>query len=262
MPFELAKGDSEILRLANEYGFINGRLYQAQTGRSLYTSSRRLRALRALGYLQRVRPGEDSNTVFRRDPYEHYLTKKGEAFLKEVFGIEAYGREDVRAGNVTHDLKLREFHLALKDITYWAQFQGQLMDKFQFSGKSEYVNPDALFYMNHPYFVEMENSLTTKTKKGKKLNERMDKCRRYAQYYVSGAFQRRYGHKGWDDFHVLFIMPTAEKAYNFLTDLSKQPFGTRKFMVTTQEFALKGPLQPIWFTPKDFTEGVKHSIGE
>lgn len=256
----LSPGDVDILRNLADYCHLQSDHLRELLGRSEPVIRRRLRALRALGYAKDIEP-PDERYGYRL----WFLTRKGlDLALERGWLQRRLWAEDNRSNkNFRHELLLTEFHLAMKrafaERLTWKQ--RDLYDRWA-EGKFDRVNPDALFAITdgereHWFFLELENSRQTKYRD--KESNLLQKGRSYVGYYDSGGFQKKWG---IDNFRVMLILPTPEKAKNICAKYREVGAGLERarFWITSQSemLAVNGS---IFITPKDF-EDKRYSFAD
>jgi len=249
--YRFADGDREILGWFIKLGYLTADDLHYLVGRHKRQVWHRLQVLRFLGYLryERRHPKNEFVKVY-------FLTQKGcdKAHELGLAPKEIRAVEDKRFSNIPHDLLISELLISLirleregtiRDLHYSRQFR-ELYHRWG-EGQEDRVNPDCYFWFEREgkypfFFVEIERN----------DKERFDKLERYAAYPLKD-FETKHGA---DNFFVLTLLPSTEKALN----LAKQLANAKNYRLQTRKF-WTGEFSQIqrltakeFFTPKD--EGV------
>jgi hypothetical protein len=260
MPQRVSKSDHDILKFAASFVNLRTSDICELTGRSLRRVQRRMRKLRldengglGLFYDDLRNPANPFEKV-------HRLTQKGwdEAQRRGLIDQDVNANREKSEGQLEHDLVLTDFHKALHKVfggkLHWSQLYA---DRYKRWGKKthEYINSDAFFYIEKDdgkyaaFFVEVENQ--------KGVEEPLRKMRAYAEF-AEGGYQELTGH---DDFRVIFLKPTEAMCTNVLMFASgEKDVNTRRFWFADYEKANRYSAAEIWRTPRDFSDGKKHSL--
>jgi hypothetical protein len=270
--FYFKETDEAIIRWFAEYHYLQPAHVQLLSGRHLIAVRRRLRQLREQELLAR--------TALPFAPYVYYLSGKGITLARELGFADDQARynPEKSAAFLPHDLFLTTFHLALHLATeataglhliFWEQRRAALQDGVR-AGYDRYsVNPDALFFLKDDaksenqnttyFFLEYERSRPNGHKQGE--SNFIRKMRGLYEYHRTGGDAKRWG---IPNFYVLTVTPTRERALNFCQAMNEHELGFKRFWFTDEtHVSLNRPpeiLEKIFFTPKDFAEGILYSL--
>jgi hypothetical protein len=219
--------------------------------------------LQKKGWIDSVDPGRD-NLDLPDQWHIHFCTEEGARKIGKAGGVK-------RATRVLaeHDYAASRFLFAIRDVVEDSiAYDSAIEHTFSFNGERHNFKPDKFFTVpsgdhTNAFFLEWERSLNDGTHNGDPHPRRVMKLLRALYYSKSGEFERRYEYLGLSDFYLLMVLPTYEKTYNLLTaceESKKDGLCNRKFWFTDRASLERDPKGRIWQTPKDFRDGVKHSI--
>lgn len=138
------------------------------------------------------------------------------------------------------------------------------------SGYDRYsVNPDALFFLKDDakpedqnttyFFLEYERSRPSGHEQGE--SNFIRKMRGFYEYHRTGGDAKRWG---IPNFYVFTVTPTQERARNLCQSMKERELPFKRFWFTdASHVSLERPaqiLKKIFFTPKDFDQGVSYSL--
>jgi len=273
--------DAELLERLVEYRYLQPGDFQKLTGRNIISLRRRLRQLTQRGYLDRLTlPMErDAPVGSPPDAFVYQLTPRGANKANEL----GYADEDYRATReksnllLPHDLLITRFHLTLElasrgaplELIAWEQRRSVLLDSADNGMGRSSVNPDALFGLKHAdkpdgqntmyFFLEMVRSRESEYERQQSYF--MRKMEAFIAYHRQGKHTARYG---ISNFRVITVTPTKQRALNLCRKLAEAGLASARFWFT--DIASVCPDEPmrilgnVFFTPKDFHEGVLCSL--
>lgn len=251
-----SRADLPLYKLFAKYQYLTVEMAAKLLPRDIGATQRRLLALYRAARLGRVSPSEDRNmSVIGTPPFVYFLDKKGGTiaadlgYLPEPRWIDSKSRM-----TIGHDLEITKYHLALENALQavsepleWAQWRGELLDRFRLGAEEVSIIPDAYFrFHNQSYFLEIVKAKESEYKNGESNIERKVRC--YMAY--PDRFRERYGHK---DFRVIFVLPTQERVARLLGKLEDE-YPYRRFYLTDEASYQRDILGPIYWTPKDFRD--------
>jgi hypothetical protein len=235
-------GDTDIIKQFANYTFLNSEHLTNLTNRPIVSIRRRLRKLHEEGLLQGV------EVPF--EPAVHFLTRKGANIAASLgFQDEPSWVDSKSPLTIEHDVQITKFHLdiaAKLDLIFWEQRRGELQDH---AGELS-VNPDALFgirrgELSYYFFLEVEQGKETDYVRGE--SSRMKKVRAYFEYANAKKHIETWGIQ---NFRVIFLLPTWQRAKNFRDKVAEQ-FPFRRFWITSMDY--QDILGKIFLNPKDET---------
>lgn len=272
----LQERDIAIIRLVQDYRFLNSDQIKLLTNGSGRGISRRLQKLFHHGFLDR--PRSQLTLALAGTPKMVYaLADRGADLLAETSGVDRgkikWGEKnrDVKDRHINHTLMISDFRtclgLALKnsahvDLLFWRnESREQLTDRVyvrdSLGRRREIpIAPDGFFGMKdtklkpHIYFFLEADQSTM-------VNRRfLDKMRAYWRWYREGGHTKKFGIK--KGFRVLTITKTEQRKEN-LREITKSAddaqTGSFMFWFTSQQkYSIQKPetiLGPIWQTAKD-----------
>jgi Replication-relaxation len=240
----IRKADKNIFKFVAEYQFITPEIMAECTGRDLKTIQKRMQYLCEANYLNRQRRD-------RLSPFVYFLGEEGAKLAYELGYIPILRFiKKKSAMTINHDLDITNFHrLIIRSFgdIQWEQWRGD--SKYLVEAEGESFIPDGHFVLDGQFFfVERVRSYESEYEDGESNIEK--KFRIYSAY--KDEFRRKYG---YDDYRVLWLMPTRERAKRILEKMeTKYPF--RRFYVTDEESYTKRIEGKIWWTPKDFRDAT------
>jgi hypothetical protein len=279
--FYYKESDTELLRLAVEFRFLQPSDFQRLTGRNIVSLRRRLRQLVQNGYLERLTlPIERAAPIGNPpDAFVYQLTPRGVIKAKE-YGLDSddytYTREKSNL-LLQHDLLITKIHLTLElatrgstlQLTAWEQRRGVLLDWAEHENRRASVNPDALFALKDSekpdgqnttyFFLEVVRSRESDYQRQKSYF--MRKMNAFLAYYRQGKHFERYG---ITNFRVITIAPTKQRALNLCQKLRTEGLALKRFWFSDMDSVFhdepRGVLEKVFLTPKDFEEGARYSL--
>jgi len=275
--------DGQIIKWFAEYHYLQPVHVQLLSRRNIVSVRRRLRKHCDQGILTRT------TVPFARkapigsppDQYVYYLTRTGLALARARGFADDHSRYNPEKSQalLPHDLFLSTFHLALYlateatgalHLALWEQRRAVLQDSVR-SGYNRYsINPDAIFFLKDDarpkeeqtsyFFLEYERSRPSGHQQGE--SNFIRKMRGFYEYHLTGADAKRWG---IPNFYVLTITPTRERALNLCQTMKECELPFKRFWFTdASHVSLEAPAQildKIFFTPKDFEQGILYSLG-
>ncbi len=278
--FYFKSSDAEILKRLVEYQFLQPEDLRKLTGRNIVSLRRRLRQLVHRGYLDRLTlPLErDAPIGSPPDSFVYQLVSLGILKARE-YGFADDQRYTREKSNLLlpHDLLITKIHLTLElatratplQLIAWEQRRSALLDWADDGIGRLSVNPDALFALKdgekrenentNYFFLELVRSRESDYQRQQSYF--MRKMRAFLAYYRQGRHTARYGIK---NFRVLTVTPTPQRAFNLCEKLERNGLAFKRFWFT--DLSAVDPdnpgrvLEEIFFTPKDFREGIRYSL--
>lgn len=275
MPYQFSDSDMVLLREYRKNPQLTADRLSHLTGRSLRVVQRRIKALRAMGYLSWL-PVPD----VRNGNMVSFLTYKGWSLLQTQgetdppvgFNIATLVkrqdtlRVETRSNkNFGHDLKIADLWVNLRDqggkkgwtVRAWERLPAYV----GFRVPDGYLIPDGFVrYATGDIedgcaFIEVENSNPNVRENVQSI---LAKCDLYHAYWKSGEFERRWDAK---NFRVIFFMRTQARVVNQCR-LMKQMgrhYDSLRWYFTWYE-AAEHVADRIFMTPRDCERGVCYSL--
>ncbi len=269
-PFQLTKGDVEIITHAYKHRLITIDHISALTGREPKRINERLYRLSERKYLYRRQPplAKYIYTVDRASV--PILTERGVAPNEEL-NLQVRNLREMSELFLKHALMLTDIRVALvlasRDnpvrLQSWKEGK-KLNDRviFREDGKEQKVpvRPDAFVCLKDVrqpdkpmyYALEADRSTTTHARFKRKIKG-------YAHYFKQGLHEKRYGIKG---FRVLTITLTHARAKNLCHASSEAlPKDMRKLCYFTDISSfLKQPFGQTLINTRDYNKGIMYSL--
>jgi len=269
--------DAELLERLVEYRYLQPGDFEKLTGRNIISLRRRLRQLTQRGYLDRLTLPMERDTPVGSPPdaFVYQLTPRGVRKAKE----HGFADEDDRATReksnllLPHDLLITRFHLTLElairgtplELIAWEQRRSVLLDSADNGRGRLSVNPDALFGVKDSdkpdgqnttyFFLEMVRSRESEYERQQSYF--MRKMEAFLAYHREGKHTARYG---ISNFRVITVTPTRKRALNLCEKLQRAGLASARFWFTDIASVCPdepgGILENIFFTPRDFEDGV------
>ena len=272
--FYLKEADRDIFQWLAGYQYLEPPHVAMLSGRNIISVRRRLRQLHEHGLLDCIARPFSSHV--------YMLSGRGISLARELGLADEHARSNPEKSELTlaHDLFLTRFHLTLHMATkaagglfvYWEQRRTVLQDAVYTSRDRLSVNPDALFALkddakgadqNTSYFF-LEYERTRPHSHGKYAtgdSNFIRKARGFLAYHDNGRHTQRYK---IHNFRVLTVTPTRERAENLCRNMVEADLAFKRFWFTDEShISLERPaeiLRKIFFTPKDFSEGILYSF--
>jgi hypothetical protein len=261
--------DLQLLAWLAEYKFLQPSHLRVLSGRHLVSIRRRLRQFLALNYVDRLTlPLARSRPVASPpDEFVYQLGRRGVQLVRDQLGVDVTYNPEKQVSSLEHDLSITTFHLCLFLATRqsgcleleWRQ--NDLLDHARGDrGERLPVNPDGLLALTDTampaaantqhFFVEVERSRQHSYQTGESAFIRK------AVAYQAYAAQRIHL-QTWEieDFRVLTILPTAERAANLRDKIVQSKLDADRFWFTDfGRYTLDRPqsvLQNIWSSAAD-----------
>jgi Replication-relaxation len=277
--FYFKDSDAELLKRLVEYRFLQPEDFRKLTGRNIVSLRRRLRCLTERDYLERLTLPLEREAPIGSPPdaFVYQLAARGVAEAK-VYG---FADEDYRYTReksnlfLLHDLAITKIHLMFElatrgtahELIAWEQRRSVLLDWAENGSGRLSVNPDALFALkdrekpegqNTTYFF-LEVVRSRESDYREQQSYFMRKMEAFVAYHREGRHTARYG---IGNFRVITVTPTRQRALNLCHKLRKAGLGYKRFWFT-DSISVGEPasiLEKIFFTPKDFEQGVLYSF--
>jgi hypothetical protein len=279
--FYFKESDAELLKRLVEYRFLQPNDFQRLTGRNIISLRRRLLQLLRHGYIERFTlPMErDAPIGSPPDAFVYQLKPRGILKAKEYGFADDDYRYTREKSNLflQHDLLLTRIHLTLElairstslELVAWEQRRSVLLDWADHESGRLSVNPDALLGLKDGdkpdgqnttyFFVEVVRSRESDYRQQQSYF--MRKMHAFLAYQRQGKHSARYGIA---NFRVITVTPTKRRALNLCRKLQNAGLASTRFWFTDLELVSHDEplriLEPIFFSPKDFHEGVLYSF--
>ena len=281
--FYFTESDAEIVKLLVDYRFLQPDDFVRLTKRNIVSLRRRLRQLTEQNYLERLTLPMEREAPIHNPPdaYVYQLAARGVRRAREYgFADEDY-RYTREKSNLflLHDLTITRFHLTLalatqgteRELIAWEQRRSVLLDWAEDGSGRLSVNPDAFFGVRDRakpegenaayFFLEIVRSRESEYERGESNFVR--KMRAFVAYYAEGRHRERYGIA---NFRVITITPTKQRALNLCEKLRNAGLASKRFWFTELPAVCgddqRGILEKVFFTPKDYQEGVRYGFGD
>jgi len=280
--FYFKQTDEAIIRWFAEYHYLQPIHVQALSRRHIIAVRRRLRQLHEQELLVRTTlPFARNAPVWSPpDQYVYYFSRRGIALARELGFADHQARYNPEKSQafLAHDLFLTTFHLTLRLATeatgtlrliFWEQRRAVLQDAVR-AGYDRYsINPDALFFLKDDakpqnqnttyFFLEYERSRPSGHEQGE--SNFIRKMRGFYEYHRTGGDAKRWG---IPNFHVITVTPTRERALNLCGAMKERGLAFKRFWFTdATHVSVDRPseiLEKIFFTPKDYAQGISYSL--
>jgi hypothetical protein len=280
--FYLKETDKEIIRWFTEYHYLQPLHVQLLSRRHIIAVRRRLRQLHDQGFVVRTTVPFARNAPIWSPPdqYVYYLSRKGLTLAQELGFADDQARYNPEKSEalLPHDLFLTTFHLTLRLATaaagdihliYWEQRRAVLQDSVRASYERYSVNPDAVFFLKDDgkpqdqntsyFFLEYERSRPSGHAQGE--SNFIRKMRGFYEYHRTAGDAKRWG---IPNFYVVTVTPTRERALNLCQATQERELPFKRFWFTdASHVSVERPaeiLEKIFFTPKDYAQGVFYSL--
>jgi hypothetical protein len=278
--FYFKESDADLLKRLVEYRFLQPGDFQRLTGRNIISLRRRLRQLTERGYLDRLTlPLErDAPIGSPPDAFVYQLAARGVLKARE-YGFADDDRYTREKSNLLllHDLLITKIHLTLElatrgtplQLLIWEQRRSVLLDWAEDGIGRLSVNPDAFFGLKDREKPENQNTnyfflevVRSRESDYQRLQSYfMRKMHAFLAYYRQGKHTARYG---ITNFRVITVTPTRQRAVNLCEKLEKGGLAFKRFWFTDLSTVCADEpakiLSRVFFTPKDFQEGIRYSL--
>jgi hypothetical protein len=261
--------DLQLLAWLAEYRYLQPTHIQRLSSRHIVSIRRRLRQLLAEGHVDRLTlPLARSRPVASPpDEFVYRLGRKGVQHVRDQLGVDVSYTAEKQVGSLSHDLAISVFHLCLALAARqsgrleleWRQTD--LLDHARSErGERLPVNPDGLLALTDTalpaaantqhFFLEVERSRQHSYEAGDSASLR--KVLAYQAYGGQGVHRTTWG---IENFRVLTILPTAERAANLRDKIAESQLASDRFWFTDfGRYPLDRPksvLQNIWSSAGD-----------
>src|SRR5216683_7099571 len=279
--FYFKDSDAELLKRLVEYRFLQPGDFQRLTGRNIISLRRRLRQLLQREYVERLTLPLQRETPIGSPPdgFVYQIAARGVLKAKEYGFADDNYRYTRKKSNLflVHDLLITKIHLMLElatcgtahELIAWEQRRSVLLDWAENGSGRLSFNPDALFGLkdrekpegqNTTYFF-LEIVRSRESDYQSQQSYFMRKMDAFVAYHSQGKHTARYG---ITNFRVITVTPTKQRAQNLCQKLRNAGLAFKRFWFTELDSVSAdeptGILERIFFTPKDFHEGVLYSL--
>jgi hypothetical protein len=279
--FYFKESDAELLKRMVEYRFLQPSDFQRLTGRNVISLRRRLLQLVRRGYIERLTLPLERDAPIGNPPdaFVYQLTQRGILKAKEYGFADDDHRATREKSNLflQHDLVITKMHLTLElatrgtslELVAWEQRRSVLLDWAEHESGRLSVNPDALFGVkdrekpegqNTTYFF-LEIVRSRESDYRRQQSYFMRKMKAFLAYHRQGKHTTRYGIA---NFRVITMTPTKQRARNLCQKLQNAGLASKRFWFS--DFDPITPDEPwrilerVFFTPKDFEQGILYSV--